>query len=190
MEYIALIFVVAVVFGLCFLADKGFAKVFRGKSQHESGLSVRLSKRYGSGGLILFVLGLAAIFTGVPDNTALWIGGGVILLTGAGLVVYYLTFGIFYDADSFLLTTFGRKSKVYRFADIRTQQLYTVTGGNTLVELHLADGRAVQLHSHMTDTEKFLNHAFSRWCAQTGRDPDDCDFHDPENSLWFPKEEV
>lgn len=190
MEYIALILIVAVVFLLCWLVDKAFTKAFRSKHQHMSGLSVRLTKRYGTAGVLLLVLGLMAIFNGVPDNLVLWIGVLVILVTGVGLIVYYLAFGIFYDEDSFILSTIGKKSRVYHYRDIKTQSLYMVAGGNVMVELHLADGRAIQLHSHMTDTEKFLNHAFAAWCAQTGRNPDECDFHDPDNSLWFPKEEA
>ena len=31
-----------------------------------------------------------------------------------------------------------------------------------------------------------LDAAFAAWCAQTGRDPEKCDFHDPSQSLWFP----
>ena len=190
MEFFVFLLFAALVFARCWLVDKGFTKVFRGRHQHRSGLSVRLSKRYGSGGILLLVLGLMAVITGGPDDTVLWVGGLVVLVIGLALIVYYLTFGIFYDEDSFVLTTFGKKSKVYRYRDIRSQQLYAVTGGSIMVEVHLADGRAVQLHSHMTDTEKFLDHAFAAWCAQTGRDPESCDFHDPANSLWFPKEEV
>lgn len=188
MEYIGWIVVAAVVFGLCFLADKGFTKLFRSQAQHQSGLSVRLNKRYGSGGLFLLVLGVLAILTGVPDNTVHWVGGVVILLTGVGLITHYLTFGIYYDGESFLCSSFGRKNRVYRYGDIRSQMLYTVSGGNVIVELHLTDGKTVQIHSNMTDWEKFLNHAFAGWCVQTGTDPDTCTFHDTANSVWFPKE--
>ena len=190
MEFAVIILVVGIVFGLCYLVDKGFTKAFRNKAQHLSGLSVRLKKQYATGGLLLLVLGLMAIFTGMPENTVLWVGGLVILLTGIGLIVYYLSFGIFYDGDSFILTTFGRKSKTYQYNQIKSQQLYMITGNNLMVELYMTDGRTVQLNSQMTDTEKFLNHAFAAWCAQTGRDPENCDFHDPANSLWFPKEEA
>ena len=42
---IPIILIIAVVFLLCYLADKGFTKLFRGKVQHQSGKSVRLSRR-------------------------------------------------------------------------------------------------------------------------------------------------
>lgn len=184
------IFVAALVFGICFAVDKGFAKTFRNQAQHKTGLAVRLSKRYALFGLFLTVIGILGICVGLSDGPVLLYGGVIVLLMGAGLIVYYLTFGIFYDSDSFILTTFGRKSTVYSFSDIRQQKLYMIQGGSTLVELHMADGRAVGLQSTMEGMYPFLDHAFAAWCRQTGRNPEDCDFHDPSNSLWFPMEEV
>lgn len=186
MDILAIILVAAVTFGVCFLLDKGFTKVFRGTQQHQTGLSVRLNKRYGSGGLLLAVLGLAAVFSGLKNGMVLLVGGIFVVLLGLGFIVYYMTFGVYYDEDSFVLTTFGRKSTTYAFGDIRGQQLYAVTGGSTLIELHLRDGRAVSLQSNMTGVYPFLDAAFAGWCRQTGRKAEDCPFHDPENSRWFP----
>ena len=186
MEILAIILMGAVTFGSCFLLDKGFTKVFRGTQQHKTGLSVRLSKRYGSGGLLLVVLGLAAVFSGLSNGMVLLVGGIFVVLLGIGLIVYYMTFGIYYDGESFVLTTFGKKSATYAFQDIKAQQLYTVTGGSTLIELHLQDGRTVSLQSTMTGVYPFLDAAFAAWCRQAGRKAEDCPFHDPENSRWFP----
>ena len=186
MGFLGIIVMAAATFGVCFLLDKGLTKVFRGTQQHKTGLSVRLSKRYGSGGLLLVVLGLAAVFSGVTNGKVLLVGGIFVALLGIGLIVYYMSFGIYYDADSFVLTTFGRKSVTYAFRDIRAQQLYTVTGGSTLIELHLRSGRTVSLQSTMTGVYPFLDAAFASWCRQTGRNPEDCPFHDPANSRWFP----
>ena len=47
MEYLAVIIFAALVFGLCFLVDKGFTKLFRNQAQHHSGQAVRLNKKYG-----------------------------------------------------------------------------------------------------------------------------------------------
>ena len=47
----------------------------------------------------------------------------------------------------------------------------------------------MSLQSTMEGTYPFLDHAFAAWCRQTGRDPKQCDFHDPSQSLWFPTEE-
>lgn len=186
MDFVAVILVAGLTFGLCFLADKGFAKLFRNQAQHVSGLSVRLSKRYGSVGLILFALGVAAVFAGLNGNGAvLGIGGAVVALLGIGLVVYYMTFGVFYDNDGFVLTTFGKRSTTYRYNQIAGQLLY-ITSSGVIVELHMKDGRSVGLQSTMTGRDAFLDTAFENWCRQTERDPEQCAFHDPDNSIWFP----
>ena len=184
------ILVAALVFGICFAVDKGFTKSFRNQAQHKTGLSVRLSKRYAVFGLFLTVIGILAVSVGLNDEAVLLWGGVVVLLMGLGLITYYMTFGIFYDADSFILTTFGKKSVVYSFSDIQEQKLYVIQGGSTVVELHMTDGRAVGLQSTMEGMYPFLDHAFAAWCRQTGRNVEDCDFHDPSNSLWFPMGEV
>ena len=190
MKIAAIIIIAAVTFGVCFLVDKGFTKLFRNREQHKSGLAVKLNKRYATIGLILAFLGTAAIFTGLKEGKALLIGGIVVVLMGIGLIVYYLTFGVYYDDNSFILASFGKKSETYSFRDIKEQRLYTVTGGSSVIELHLPDGRALSLHSTMEGTYPFLDHAFYAWCRQTGRNPEECDFHDPSKSCWFPGVEV
>jgi hypothetical protein len=181
--------VAVVVFGLCYLVDKGYTKTFRGEPQHQTGLSVRLNKRYSVFGILLTLLGIFAMITGITNGLALVIGGVIVLLMGIALLVYYMTFGIFYDADSFILTTFGSKSLTYRFADIKEQRLYMLQGGGVIIELHMVDGRAVGLQSAMEGTYPFLDHAFTAWCRQKGIVPEDCNFHDPSQSLWFPTQE-
>ena len=189
MKIPVIIVVAALTFGLCYLLDKGYTNTFRSQIQHRTGLAVRLSKRYAVFGLILTLLGILAVITGIADALMLLIGGIVVLLAGVCLSIYYRTFGIFYDADSFLLTTFGNRSTTYQFGDIRTQQLYVVQGGSIVIELHLSDGRAVHIQSGMEGAYPFLDHAFAAWCRQTGRNPDAGTFHDPSNHLWFPTEE-
>lgn len=185
MEIVAIIIVAALVFGICFLMDKGFTKLFRSKQQHSSGLSVRFSRRYGSIGLIMAVLGLAAVFTGGSEELLLVICGAILILGGICLVVYYMTFGIFYDEDAFVYTSFGKKSTTYHYRDIRSQQLYN-SYGNIVIELHMTDGRSIQLQSSMEGVYPFLDKAFAMWLQQTGRDREECTFHDPQNSCWFP----
>lgn len=184
-----IIIIAIAVFGLCFALDKGFTKLFRGKPQHKTGLSVRLSKRYGSIGLILLVLGLASVFYGLSAQRFLIVAGAIVILMGITLVVFYLSFGIYYDSESFILSTFGRKSRTYAYRDILCQQLYNASG-NIVIELHLQNGSCVSLQSTMSGVYPFLDTAFSGWCRQKGIDAGSCDFHDPANSLWFPQEEV
>ncbi len=188
MEFIAVILVAAVTLGCCFLLDKGFQKNFRGTVQHKSGLSVRLNKKYGAFGLIFMALGVGAVFSGWGNSRLLVGGGAMLFVIGVGLAVYYMTFGLFYDEESFVLTTFGKKSKVYRYEDIQYQQLYH-SYGNTLIELHLSDGRALQLQAAMIGVYPFLDQAFAGWCKQKGICAEDCEFHDPQNSCWFPNGE-
>ena len=178
--------VAAVIFGLCYLVDKTFSKLFRSKAQHRSGMAVRANKRYGLFGIILTVLGIMAIFVGITDGPVLIWGGIIVLLMGIALAVYYLSFGIFYDGESMLLQRFGKKDVTYFYKEIVGQKLYLIQGGNIVVELHMADGSAVSVQSSFDGVYPFLDTAFAGWCLQTGRDPQSCDFHDPSQSLWFP----
>ena len=185
MEYIAVIVVAALVFGICYLVDKGFTKLFRSQAQHVSGKAVRLNKKYGSIGLIMVALGVAAIFSGLSTGALMLVCGSVLVLVGIGLVVYYMTFGIFYDDDAFVLTTFGKKSQTYPYKDILTQQLY-VSYGNIVVELNLQDQRSFQVQLSMKGAAEFLDHAFAKWLEQNGKTMEECPFHDTKNSCWFP----
>lgn len=181
-----LLLAAAATFGVCFLLDRLYTRFFRSQAQHRTGLSVRNSKRYASIGLILVILGILGLFASVSNGALFLIGGILVLLMGIGLVGFYMTFGIFYDADSFIVTSFARKNRTYRFDQITGQKLYIIQGGNILVELHIDDGSTVSIQSIMEGAFPFLNHAFFAWCRQKGLDCESCDFHDPSNSLWFP----
>lgn len=185
---IVFILVAAAVFGICRLVDIAFTRQFRSKAQHMSGLAVRANKRYGIFGVLLIVLGIAAITASKGDRVLL-IGGIIVFLLGAGLSIHYLSFGVFYDGESFLLSRFGKKSLTYRFGDIRSQNLYLITGGSVVIELNMADGSVVSLQSTMDGIYPFLDAAFAAWCMQNGRDPQSCDFYDPSKSWWFPHQE-
>lgn len=186
MQFVAILLVAAVIFGLCYLVDKAFSKLFRSKAQHMSGMAVRASKRYGLFGVLLTVLGIMALISSRSEGSVLLWGGLVVLILGICLCVYYLSFGIFYDGETLLYTRLGKKSQTYRFGDIVGQKLYIIQGGSTLVELHMHDGSAVSVLSTMDGAFPFLDTAFAAWCLQTGRNPQSCDFHDPSQSLWFP----
>lgn len=192
MEYVLIAIVIAVVLGMCFLLDFLFKKLFRSQAQHMSGLAVRLHKRYATIGIIMIVLGIAALIAAFTQEQTHWLlfGGGVLIaVVGTALVVYYVATGIFYDGDSFIYTTIGKKKKVYYYRDIRSQQLYN-NAGQLLIELYMADGTAVQVQGSMVGAVEFLDHAYAAWVQQTGRREEDCSFHDPANSIWFPPVEV
>ena len=182
----AIVLIIAAVFLLCYLVDKGFTKIFRGTVQHQSGKSVRLSKRYGSIGAIMFALGVAAVFMGMNNEEWALLGGGCILvLMGIALIIYYLSFGIYYDEDSLVFSRFGKPSVTYYFKHIRSQQLY-LASGNVVVELHMNDGSHFQVHTGMIGMDTFMDFAFHAWLQQTGRRQEDCSWYDPANSCWFP----
>lgn len=192
MEYVWIGLTVVTVLGVCFLVDFLFKKLFRSQAQHMSGLAVRLQKRYGSFGVILLALGVMAIIASFTSEAGRWLllaGGVLITLVGAFLVAYYLSTGIFYDDDSFLYTTFGKKKRVYAYSDIEKQQLFN-NAGHLLIELHMVDGTSVQVQSTMSGAIDFMDHAFAAWLRQTGREEADCDFYDRANSRWFPSVEV
>ena len=180
----ALIIIVAT-FLLCFLIDKGFGKLFRSRPQHKSGKAVRLGKFYSLGGLILSLLGVMALVTGLSESLLLTVGGVVVLATGIFFFFFYLSFGVFYDDESFIAASFGKRSRSYRYGDIRCQQLYN-NRGQVLVELYFSDGKSLQLQSSMTKMYAFMDTAFAGWCAQRGVKKEDCPFHDPEKCCWFP----
>jgi hypothetical protein len=185
-QFIPIALIAAVIFGICYLVDKGFSKLFRSKAQHRSGMAVRANKRYGIFGVVLTVLGIMAICVGVTDGPVLIWGGIFVLLMGVALAVYYLSFGIFYDGESLLLQRFGKKDLSYAYREIVGQKLYLIQGGSIVIELHMADGSALSVQSSFEGTYPFLDAAFSAWCRQTGREESECDFHDPSQSLWFP----
>ncbi len=176
----------AVMFGLCFVLDKAFTKLFRSRKEHRSGLAVKRNKRSAVLGLFLGLIGIAGLFAG----SGVMIFSVILLLVAVLLVVAYLTFGIYYDEATFLVASFGKKSAVYRYADIREQQRFVVQGGSWIVNLTMADGTAVAVQSTMDGAYPFLNYAFARWCEQKGIAPDSCDFHDPAQHKWFPEAEV
>ena len=186
MQLLPILVIAAIIFGICYLVDKAFSKLFRSKAQHMSGLAVRLTKRYGIFGVIFSALGIMAIVSGSNGEPVLLWGGVIVALMGISLAVYYLSFGIFYDGETFLQSRFGKKDVAHRYEDILGQKLYLIQGGSILVELHLKDGSTLSLQSSMDGVYPFLDTAFAAWCLQTGRDPQSCDFHDPSQSLWFP----
>ena len=188
MQAIVILLIAALVFAICWGVDKLFTGLFRSKAQHRSGLAVRASKRYGIFGVMFSVLGILGIITGMVGEPVLLWAGVVVLLMGIGLAVHYLSYGIFYDGESFLLCRFGRRSQEHRYSEIVSQKLYVITGGSTVIELTLTDGSTVSVQSTMEGVYPFMDTAFAGWCLETGHEMDQCDFYDPSKSWWFPHE--
>ena len=190
MQALGILIVAAIVFLLCWIVDKLFSKLFRSKAQQRSGMAVRANKRSGVFGVILSVLGILGIVAGIRGERLLLWCGIIVLLMGAALATHYLSFGIFYDGESYLLCRFGRKSEEHRFSQIVSQRLYAVTGGSTVIELALEDGSTLTLQSTMDGVYPFMDTAFAGWCMQTGHTIAECSFYDPSKSWWFPHEEA
>lgn len=185
MNLFEFLLLVGVAFGMCWLVDIGFTKAFRSAPQHKTGKSVRLNRHFGGVGTALIVLGILGLISSLEQGWLLAVAGVVLVLAGIGLAVYYMTFGLYYDDDQFVLTTFGKRSQTYRFSQIKAQQLYN-SYGKLVVELYLCDGRAVQLQDSMTGTDAFLDTAARGWQRQLGLTQEDCSFYNPDQSCWFP----
>ena len=180
----------AAVFGICYGVDKGFTRLFRNRKEHRSGLAVKRNKRTATLGVFLGLLGVAGLLSGSSAGRGMWILSAIMLLLAAVLIGSYLSFGIYYDDDGFLVSSFGKKNRSYRYGDIREQKRYVVQGGSVIVELYMVDGTTATVQTNMEGAYPFLDHAFGRWCAQKGIAAESCDFHDPSQHCWFPEEEV
>lgn len=180
----------ALTFGAMYLMDKGFTKLLRNQAQHHSGTAVRLKKGYGVAAVLLVVLAALCLIQFINGGETLMLVCCVILIAmGAGLGLYYLCHGIFYDDDSFLYTTLGQKNRVYRYADITAQKLYVLQGGSYLVELYMNDDTTVSIQTSMEGAYAFLDKACHARFRQLGVNSFECDWFDSENSCWFPPKE-
>lgn len=181
------ILVAALTFGALFLIDKGFAKVFRSKAQHQSGHSVRLKKSYGIAAVLLGIVAVLCLIQFVAAKMPMMLVCGVLIgALSIGIGGYYLTHGIFYDGESFLYTNFGRNGTAYRYADITGQKLYRLQGGSLLVELYMADGRTVSVQTAMPGAYDFLDKAAHARFRQLGQNSAEYDWFNEDNSCWFP----
>lgn len=181
------IIIAALTFGVMYLLDKGFTKLFRSREQHRSGTAVRLKKGYGTGAVLLCVLAVLAVGQYAATKSTLMLACGVIIaLMGLFLGAYYLTHGIFYDSESFLYSTLGKKSVSYRYGEITGQKLYVLQGGSYVVELYMADGRTVSVETVMPGAYDFLDKAAHARFRQLGLNSAECAWFDAENSCWFP----
>ena len=144
----AYLFLAALVFGACFLVDKGFSRLFRGRKEHRSGLSVKHNKRAALFGLVLAVLGIAGILAGIGSSLGLLILSVVVLLMAAALIVYYLSFGIYYDAEGKILYDTENGTPVraqdsngnYKTEDYKEEDLLKIEQNIELLASQITDG--------------------------------------------------
>jgi len=188
MQYVPIVILAVTVFLLCWITDKLFAAVFRNKPEHKTGKAVRHNKKTVVFGLTAIAIGIAAVLGGNSGGWLFYAGGTFLALIGAVLIVQYMTFGVFYGDDSFVVTTFGKRSVTYAYRDIQFQNLYN-SHGSIVIELYMRDDNSIMLQSGMDGVYSFLDYAFVAWLKQTGRKKEDCTFYDPDNSKWFPDAE-
>ena len=189
MTWMMYVSVIIGTFAVLFLLDWGFHKLFRDKQQYHTGMAVHLNKRYLVAGILIAVLGVAMFGQLAKGFNWLLVIAAVILeIMGIGLLIYYNTFGLFYDNDTFIYHCFGHKPATYRYEDIRSQQLFTTAGG-IMVELDLSDGRTLSLQQNMDGMYTFLDKASLARFRQLGIDNNTCKWFDKSNSCWFPPRE-
>ena len=179
--------VAAATFGVMYGLDKLFTKLFRSQAQHHSGTAVRLKKGYGIAAIALCLLAVMSLMQFIMDGEMLMLVCAVVLIAmGGGLGAYYLNHGIFYDDDTFLFTTLGKKGVTYRYADITGQKLYVLQGGSYLVELYMAQGGTVSVQTSMPGAYDFLDKACHARFRQLGINSFECGWFDESQSCWFP----
>ena len=177
-----LLIVAAVVFGLCFLLDRLFQKLFPKSDLQKSKKTVRMPRRCVVFGILLLTVSFAVLlFFG--SDTLLLIGSIVGMLLGALLLGYYFSFSICYNDEAFLYRDLRHRKTQYTYAQILGQRsLMTRSGIN--VTLLVADD-SVMLTSAMEGASAFLQHAFFRWCGEKGIDPDSVE-NNPRMLTFFP----
>ena len=174
-------------FGILFCLDKLFTRIFRNQSQHHSGTAVRLKRGYGIASVLLCLLGVLCLMQYILEKELLMLACFVVLMAmGGGLGAYYLSHGIFYDDDTFLFTTLGKKGVTYRYADITGQKLYLLQGGSYMVELYMAQGGTVSIQTSMPGAYDFLDKACHARFRQLGVNSFECEWFDESQSCWFP----
>lgn len=179
--------IAAAIFGALYGLDKLFTRIFRNQAQHHSGTAVRLKKGYGVAAVLLCVLGVLCLMQYILEKETLMLICFVVLAAmGIGLGAYYLSHGIFYDDETFLFTTLGKKGVTYRYADITGQKLYVLQGGSYVVELYMRQGGTVSIQTSMPGAYDFLDKACHARFRQLGVNSFECDWFDESQSCWFP----
>ena len=182
--------IAAATFGVMYGLDKLFTKFFRNQAQHHSGTAVRLKKGYGIASVLLCIIGVLCLMQYIAAREGLMLFCFIaLMLMGVGLGAYYLSHGIFYDDESFLFTTLGKKGRTYRYADIEGQKLYLLQGGSYLVDLYMSDGNNVSIQTSMPGAYDFLDKACHARFRQLGINSFECDWFDESQSCWFPPKE-
>lgn len=180
-SFLFVILFMALVFGLCFLVDKGAARLI---ARARAASSVRPPLRYPvlAAALILAAVG-CVVFAVVKQSWLYGAAAAVFLAIGVYALVYYRATGISYTDTHFTFRS-GKRRRTFAFGDIEGQRVAVAKTGVCLVLCLGAE--QVVLYSSMQGFGPFLDSAFQGWCRAKGLDPAGQIWHDPANQQWFP----
>lgn len=180
-SFLILLVFMALVFGLCFLVDKGVARLRR-RTENASQVRPPLLYPAMSGALALAAVG--CLIYGVLKGKLIY-GAAAVVFLGVGIyaMVYYFTTGIRYTDTHFTFRS-GKQRKTFAFDDIRGQRV-AVSRKSVCLVLCL-DRDQVVLYNNMQGFAPFLNRAYKGWCLAKNLDPAGQVWHDPSDHRWFP----
>jgi len=184
MSYLLYFLLIAVIFGLIALVDLLIKKLLPKPKHVQKGNIVRMPRYSFIMGLLITLFAVMMLLT-VPirKQPLLWAGGWIVLAMGAFLLFNFFRFAIFFDDDGFTYRTLTKKAKSYTYDRITAQESFLAKSGWNST-LYVA-GDEIPLTAAMQGVDKFLNHAFFRWCDKKGIDPDTVE-NDPTMLVFFP----
>lgn len=181
MKYLILLLLLAAVFGLCFLTDKGIAALKQRLSRRRA---VRLPLRYPVLSVLLLLCTPFTAWYGISHHEIMFLIGTALILGVALYAIYtYRTTRIDYDDDTFTFRA-GHRRETFRYRDILGQRV-SISRHSVCLLLCLTESNVV-LYNNMLGFARFLETAFAGWCRQKELDPQAQSWHDPADCRWFP----
>ena len=184
MKYVLYLLLIAVIFGLVALVDFVFGKLFPKAKVKKTEKAVRAPRYSFIVGILIVFLGIMGLLFYTEADVFLRIGMVIAMVMGLYMAVNYISFGIFYDDETFTYRTLTKKAVTFRYADITGQRSFLARSGLNVTLL--AGETEVPLNGSMQGVADFMNHAFFAWCRQKGLDPDAQEY-DPRTLRYFPE---
>ena len=183
MIYALYFLLIAAVFGLIALFDLLLKKILPKPKHTQKGNIVRMPRYSFILGIAIFMLAVMALLFVPLDEKLVWFGAWIVLAMGIFLLVNFFRFAIFFDDDGFTYRTLTKQARSYTYDQITAQESFLAKSGwnSTLY----VGGDEVPLTAAMQGVDKFLNHAFFRWCDKKGIDPDTVE-NNPAMLVFFP----
>lgn len=180
MQYFFLILFAGLVFGLCFLIDRGMGRLRRRLAKAPV---VRPPLGYPILAAALLLAAIPVVCFSLRARQWLFLGVAALFLLFAGYAMFlFCSAAIFYTEDTFTLP--GSSKNTYRYEQIQGQRVGISRHAVCLV-LCLGQEELV-LRGNMLGFGSFLEAAFAGWCRQKGLDPTAQAWHDPTAYQWFP----